>query len=148
MTTDIDAIAETIGAAGPIKDRIKKLVDVIQRTGDFEADHIFVSEYTTKKNEDQKRVFESLWLIKDAYIHEAKNFLHDVKFDSLHLERFYYWEIEYLNLDNLEQPMDESRINLELSAGMSTSAIFHATGQNCSNLMNLFKSEIKPRMGT
>ena len=149
MTTDIKAISASIGATKPIEDRIRMIVAMTEKTAMIKASHIFVSEYMSDTDEEKKRIYESVFLFSEGNLYEAKNFLHSMQCDYFKLENFFYWEVEYLNFEDIDAPTEKSKINLNISSGgMSMSAKFHATGDNCKYLIELLQTQMIPKIST
>jgi hypothetical protein len=133
---------ESVGVNGLFLDRAKYVVNFYDELYPNAVDDVFVSEYVDK---DGQREFESLWIVSDNFICEAKAFLTQDDFDSTPLPgNIVYWTIKKEEFD-FKVPTAKSRMILSFRVNGELTCTMKASGENCSNLRNLFLKIVLPR---
>ena len=121
-----------------ITKRIIEVAEQVKNVCSEDIEDIFISEY---KQEDNTRVFESIWFFTKSYIIEAKNFRLELNLDLVRFQEEYY-QIIYSDYD-FANATDKSRMTLKIQFGSGIYGLFKATEFNCDVLKDIFNKYVK-----
>ncbi len=152
MTPDPDAhlrsengrYLKSLGFTGPLWVRVQRVIKFYAEIVETESSFLFVSEYW----HDDKRVFDSVWLISSDTVCEAKKFIGRDHFDCVPLRnRVIYWEAQSKDFgwDSLSV-RDSSRFTVQVRFDGEVFGKFQASGENCLRLVELLKTYIVPNL--
>lgn len=128
----------------PLIERTEKILGYVRQLLPEEPRYIFVSEY---RDDEGNRNYESLWVLSDNFISEAKQFVSQSEFDltslSGGLTRILISNHEF----EFENASESSRLSVYVNLGNTGSAItgsFRASGTNCNDLNQVLTEYLLP----
>ncbi|MHB0858196.1 MAG: hypothetical protein ACYC5M_11580 [Anaerolineae bacterium] len=141
MKSEFSAYLESIGMGEVYVRRVGEIVSFYQNLfGEDEVD-IFVSEYVQEN--DDRRVYESLWILTPSWVGEAKGFLDRDDFDWSALNEVRYWKIEKKEYD-FRKASDRSRCTLRFTLSWTTAGSMKSSGYNCDYLKQILIKYMLP----
>lgn len=143
MKTEFIEYLNEIGITGLFQDRAIEIFSFYNKLYPDSIQDIFVSEFM---DEEGKRQYENIWFFTSTSMMEAKQFLTEDSFDEApYVKKIKHWIIEKKEYD-FEIATETSRMNLDVSFESGISAVFKATGKNCSYLKDIFLRYVKPNL--
>lgn len=130
-----------IGMSETLSGRIDRRLEEYTWAMAEEIRDIFVVNYFKK---DEGSQFESLWLFSNTYCMELKNFATQDSFDCIKFQgNVEYFEIDKEDYD-FETASTTSRLEIKIQFKSQQSAIFKASGENCDQLLHIFRTYFLP----
>jgi len=146
MKAKYKAYLEKIGLSSEaVRNNVERIIVYTQELCKEEIIDIFVEDYYT---EDGSREYESLWLISERYICEARDFRKTAEYDidvGRLKEAIIYFRAYIKNYD-FKNTTKESRLMIECANDTETSFALKASHENCNKLKEIIDKYIKPNM--
>ena len=143
MTMDdtISAYVEVLGASPSVERRIRAIWNEYQTViPETDAAGVFVSQQVS---DESQVTYGSLWFYYKDFVGECRNFVFSDDFDCWAIPAVSYWQIRKESLDFNAEPMTNSKISLDWSAGV-TRGTMNAIGDNCSELLKFHRNFVIP----
>ena len=142
MRTEWSDYLRSLGFADPLMKRAETVVRFYTEIVQVNPSFLFVSEY----RDQERRVFDSIWLCNEKLICEAKEFIQTDQFDCVPLRNnIVRWETVSTNFDWVSAN-DGARFTLDIVFENNISGNFQASGDNCLRLVELLKEYITPSL--
>ena len=144
-TSQFSPYLESLDLSPLAWDRVERVIEFYTKVAQIEPVFLFVSEHL---EQNQRRVFDSVWIVGENAICEAKNFIAEDDFDCIPLRsRIEYWEVLCENFSwTLNTTDAKSRFTVHINFGGRMSATLRATSENCVRLTELLKTYIIPNL--
>jgi hypothetical protein len=143
MKREFEIYLDSVGIAGPIKNRIGFILEDFEQICPQEINDIFISEFI---KDDGTREYESLWFFSNLYVMEAKKFINEDDFDISPIAK----RISYFKATKKEYRFgiatDQSRLLLDFSTNLHVKCTLKASKTNCSELWKIFLKYVKPNL--
>ena len=125
---------DSIGITGTLAARVLTIEALYTDRLGVQAEDIFVSEYV---QQDDTRIYESLWFFSDSYIMEAKRFPRELRIDIVPIrDNIHYWSAELQDYQ-FSRTTKKSRMTIEITLGGGAIGTLKASGANCKTLTGL-----------
>lgn len=126
-------------------DRVERAIEFYSKVVQIEPVFLFVSEHL---DQNRQRVFDSVWIVGEDAMCEAKNFIANDDFDCVSLRnRIEHWEVQSKDFSwSLNAGNANSRFTVHIHFRGSVSATLRATSENCIRLAELLKTYIVPNL--
>ena len=96
-------------------------------------------------NSEGMRSYDSLFLITENYVHEAKQFLLKDNIDSMKIARIKHIDFNSVDYD-YEKATNKSRLDIQCTYSFGMSIYMKATGNNCDVLVSIYNKHFKNRI--
>lgn len=144
MSKSLNKYLMTIGMTNALIKRVKEIIAFYEGHVTDKVEAVFVSEYI---DEEDKRIYQNLWLFTEGLAMEAKNFIGEDIFDcALLTQNVTYWEIDKTEYD-FESCNSKSRMRLRCEFGVIKGEM-KASKENCDALRGVLKNYILPNLTT
>ncbi len=141
MKKEFKQYLDELQAPETLVNRVDEIIGFYSELWNFDPKTIFV---TDSINEDGARIHDSLFLINDAGIAEAKNFLYLDDFDFVPIDKILSWNIASKNYNFIDANA-KSRVTLRLLLLSSITFDMKSAQNNCDYLMKFHRDYVIPR---
>jgi len=143
MKEDFVKYLESIGITKAFRKRIETIYGFYREICPDEITGIFITDYV---KQDGEREYENLWFFSEKYVMEAKRFITEDDFDITTIHK----RIDYLTIKkqdyDFKEATEKSRLHLLFTPGITTSAEFKASKENCDYFKGIFLKYIVPNL--
>ena len=130
----------------PLKDRTWEVISFYRDICSQDIKNVFITDYLDEEN---KQIFENLWLFSENNSMEAKDFISQDNFDFVpHKDKMTRWVIRKQDYDFIDTNSN-SRLNINVSysvLGEDITGNFKASGINCMYLKDIFMTYLMPNV--
>jgi hypothetical protein len=139
---DVRQYLSAIGMGSPLVERTETVLRTVTSYLPEEPKYIFVSDY---RDEEGNRNYESLWVLTETFMSEAKQFVTQGNFDIVRNDSGISRVVVDYDEFDFDAPREGSRLNVDVTfAAAGVSGSFRASGSNCADLQQVLDGYLLP----